>query len=87
MLSERLDRIILRSRFAFTLFFFMHAQQFLVDNTLFMHCLCTINHCLCTVHGTHNHFIQKKNILEMGPMSLFTHLKIILLQCFRFSVK
>ena len=38
-------------------------------------------YCLYTVHGTHNHFIQKK-ILKMGPTVLFTHLKIILLQCF-----
>ena len=40
-------------------------------------------YCLYTVHGTHNHFIQKK-ILKIGPAVLFTHLKIILLQ--RFSV-
>ena len=67
-------------------FFFMRVQQFLVDNTLFMHCLYTIHHCLYTVHGTHNYFIQKK-ILKMGPTSLFTHLKFILLQCFQFSAK
>ena len=28
----------------------------------------------------------KKNILKTGPMALSTHLKIILLQCFQFSV-
>ena len=32
-------------------------------------------HCLCTVH-----------VLFMSPMTLFSHLKIILLQCFQFSV-
>ena len=42
-------------------------------------------HCNSTVHGTHNHFIQKK-ILKMSPTVLFTHLKIILLQCFQFLV-
>ena len=43
-------------------------------------------HCSCTILGTYNHFIQKKKILKMGPTVLFTHLKIILLQCFQFSV-
>ena len=28
----------------------------------------------------------KKKIIKMGPTALFTHLKIILLQCFQFSV-
>ena len=27
-----------------------------------------------------------KNIIKMGPTILFTHLKIILLQCFQFSI-
>ena len=40
-----------------------------------------------TVHRTHSHIIQKKKIkLKMGPMVLFTHLKIILLQYFQFSI-
>ena len=38
-----------------------------------------------TVHETHNYFIQKK-ILNMGLIALLTYLKIILLQCFQFSV-
>ena len=42
-------------------------------------------YCRSTVHGTHSHFIRKK-ILNMGPTVLFTHLKIILLQCFQFLV-
>ena len=40
-------------------------------------------YCSRTVHGIHNHFIQK--ILKIGPTVLFTHLKIILLQYFRFQ--
>ena len=45
-------------------------------------------YCSRTVHGTHNHFIQKKYIyiLKMRPTALFTYLKIILLQYFQFSV-
>ena len=38
-------------------------------------------YCSRIVHGTHSHFIQKK-ILKIGLTVLFTHLKIILLQCF-----
>ena len=50
-------------------------------------------HCSRTVHKTHNYFIdpqllysEKKYILKMGPMALFKHLKIILLQCFQFLI-
>ena len=46
----------------------------------------TIQETKCTVHWTYNHFIQKKNIKNGSHTALFTHLKIILLQCFRFSV-
>ena len=49
-----------------------------------MHVDYTVQETKYTVHGTHNHFIKKK--LKMGPMTLFTHLKIILLQCFQFLV-
>ena len=45
----------------------------------------TVQEKKCTIHRTYNHFILKK-ILKMGPTSLFTHLKIILLQCFQFTV-
>ena len=58
----------------FFFFFFTCVFCFLRQITLFI-----------TVHGTHNHFIQK-NILKMGPMVLFTYLKIILLQYFQFSI-
>ena len=59
-------------------FFFSRVFCFLRQLSLFMHYS-------STVHGTYNHFIQKK-ILKMGPRVLFTHLKIILLQYFQFSV-
>ena len=73
--------------FAFFFFFFplLHAFQ-REQNSLFMYYLTLFTHCFGTVHGTHSHFIQKK-ILKMGPTVLFTHLKIILLQCFQFSAK
>ena len=41
----------------------------------------------CTVHETHKPLFSTKNSLKMGLMALFTHLKIILLQCFQFSTK
>ena len=41
---------------------------------------------LCTIYGSHKlHFLSTFS-LKMGPTALFTHLKIILLQCFQFSV-
>ena len=55
-------------------FFFTHFLLFKTNNTVHN-----------TVHGTHSHFIIKK-ILKMGLMVLFTHLKIILLQYFQFSI-
>ena len=45
----------------------------------------TVQKTKCTVHRTYNHFVQKK-ILKTGITALSTHLKIILLQCFQFSV-
>ena len=41
---------------------------------------------LCTVHGTHKPLCSIKISLKMGSTVLFIHLKIILLQCFMFSV-
>ena len=41
---------------------------------------------LCTVHRTHKPIFSEKFSLKMGHTALFTHLKIILLQCFQFSV-
>ena len=40
----------------------------------------------CIVHRIHKYFIYKKKKLKLGLTILFTHLKIILLQCFQFSV-
>ena len=37
---------------------------------------------LCTVHGSHKIYFLATFSLKMGPTILFTHLKIILLQCF-----
>ena len=40
----------------------------------------------CTIHKTFKpHFLATFS-LKMGPTILFTHLKIILLQCFQFSI-
>ena len=39
-----------------------------------------------TVYVLYMHCLYIKKILKMGPTVLFTHLKIILLQCFQFSV-
>ena len=47
-----------------------------------MNLLCKRHHCLRTVAAL---FMYLK-ILKMSPMALFTDLKIILLQCFQFSV-
>ena len=41
---------------------------------------------LCTIHKTYKPLFLAKFSLKMGPTTLFTHLKIILLQCFQFSV-
>ena len=41
---------------------------------------------ICTVYGPTNFILLSIFSLKMGPTSLFTHLKIILLQCFHFSV-
>ena len=46
----------------------------------------TVGETKCTVHGTYDHFVQKKKILKTRTTALSTHLKIILLQCFQFSV-
>ena len=42
---------------------------------------------LCTVHGTHKPLFSATFSLKMGPTALFTHLKIILRQCFQFLAK
>ena len=66
-------------------FFFFVSTRMNSNNTILAHGF-TVQETKCTVHRTYNHFILKKKILKMGPMALFTLLKIILLQCFQFSV-
>ena len=63
-------------------FFFFHAFCFRGQLSLFMHCSRTVH--VLFMGSTTTLFIKK--ILKMGPTVLFTHLKIILLQCFQFSV-
>ena len=63
------------STFSFFFFFFFFFFLRVNSNLIWVHCLCTVYHC--------SHI---KKILKMGPTILFTHLKIILLQCFQFSV-
>ena len=40
----------------------------------------------CTVYGTHKFHFSATFSSKMGSTALFTYLKIILLQCFQFSV-
>ena len=40
----------------------------------------------CTVHGTHKYLHSTTFSLKLDPTALFTHSKIILLQCFQFSI-
>ena len=49
---------------------------------MFMHCSYTVHALFIGLTTT----LLRKNILKMGPMALFTHLKVILLQCFQFLV-
>ena len=39
-----------------------------------------------TVYEPHKHHFSTTFLLKMSPTTLFTHLKIILLQCFQFSI-
>ena len=77
-LSECLDRNYVASGVCILLLFFFHAFPAFRDNY----------HCSHTVHallGPTTTLFRKK-ILKMGLTVLFTHLKIILLQCFQFLV-
>ena len=49
--------------------------DFLTVNSAFVHCL-----------RTHKYYFLTIFSLKIGPMILFTHLKIILLQYFQFSI-
>ena len=61
------------------LFFFFGKVNF--------HVICTVQWVSCTIYGTHKPLFSTKLSLKMGPTTLFTYLKIILLQCFQFSTK
>ena len=77
-------------RFALFFFFFFF-PHFTCSGTIstVVHCSGTVVHCSGTVvhcSSTVCYCLCTKKILKMGPTVLFTHLKIILLQCFQFSV-
>ena len=70
-----------RAASAFSLLFF---SFFFLQPQLLTSLLWTVHK--CTVHGSHKlHFLSAFS-LKMGPTIPFIHLKIILLQCFQFSV-
>ena len=70
-----------RLRFSVFFFFFFFFTCFNFRRQLIL-----FTYCSHTVYGIHNHLIQKKKNLKMDLMILFTHLKIILLQYFQFSI-
>ena len=69
----------MRFTFAISTFFFFFLRADFVDfstvNSAFMHC-----------SRIHKHHFSVTFSLKMGFTVLFTHLKIILLQCFQFSI-
>ena len=65
--------------FSFLLLFLMHAFQLSGDN---MHCSMGPVHFSRDPQVPYSEKIKKKK--KIGPIALFTHLKIILLQCFQF---
>ena len=68
------------------LFFFSFYNHVWTATAQFMHMdsLCKRQSALFTGPTT---TLLRKKILKMGPTALFTHLKIILLQCFHFLAK
>ena len=66
-------------------FFFAFTRLKERQNLLFMRHV-TVHALLSIVHTLFSTVHRLKKILKMGPTVLFTHLKIILLQCFQFSV-
>ena len=68
----------LRLRFLTLFFFFLFQPHYLTKsavNSARMHC-----------SRTHKFHFSVTFSLKMGPTTLFTHLKMILLQCFQFSI-
>ena len=86
--------------FAFFIFYFLpeaceHSCQWVpctvhgTHTTFNVHTLALLWHCQwvsCTVHEIHKSHFSVIFSLKMSHTVLFTHLKIILLQCFQFSV-
>ena len=69
------------TRFSFFFFFFLYTRFNWGQKLLFILC----GYCsYCFVVFTH---FSATFSLKMDPTALFTHLKIILLQCFQFSTK
>ena len=62
----------------FPSFFFFVFTRLRREILLFRETIFTVYHCSSTVYTL--------KILKMDPTTLYTHLKIILLQCFQFSV-
>ena len=63
----------------FIIFFFLHVNS----NITWFYCAVDKKYYLCTIHIL---FSCTIHALFMSLMTLFTHLKIILLQCFQFLV-
>ena len=76
MLSIHLDTEFGAFRSAFSLFFFFFGK----DRVAIMN----FQWVPCIVHGTHKPLNSANFSLKIGLTTLFTHLKIILLQCFQF---
>ena len=90
-LRARLDWAYCASAFRVWCFLFLFLFYFLFSTHMNSKCTVhahgfTMRKTKCTIQSTYNHFIQKKKNLKMVSTALFTHLKIILLQYFQFSV-
>ena len=74
-----ISRLCFTLRFLFFFFFFL----FWSSRTIWPSQPWTVHG--CTVHGSHKFHFSTTFSLKMGPTILFTHLKIISLQCFQFQ--
>ena len=82
--TTKIKRSFGRDEFQLFFFFPLHAFQ-LGDRSYCSHCVVTIHTLFRTVHVLFTHFSATFS-LKMVPTTLFTYLKIILLQYFQFSV-
>ena len=77
--SARLDSTFFAESWAaFSDFFFFFPQPHYLTKS-------TVNSALVHYSRTHKFHFLAIFLLKMGPTALFTHLKIILLQCFQFQ--